>query len=115
MSSRLQSGNEHVCIYLQLPALLQEELKLRPNQLLSVINTAIESAIANDRDKLLSMLEALQKQYDGFKFAVTAPSDGTLTVTSVVIQTGPMRRRLLSFGDVVFVDGTEKTNEVQLK
>jgi hypothetical protein len=96
--------------------LLQEELELTTNELLDIINPAIESAIAEGRDKLLSILEALQLQYNGFKFSFTHPDDGTPTVTSFVIQTGPMRRRLHCFGDVVFVDGTERTNDVrQLK
>ena len=97
--------------------MLQEELELelKPDQLLDIIATGTAQAIAEGRDKLIGMLESLQQEYQGFKFTFTYPNDGSKTVTSLIVQTAAMRRRLHLFGDVIFIDGTEKTNDVQLK
>jgi hypothetical protein len=91
--------------------LLQADLGLQQSQLLEIAKTAIASAIREGRDKLIAMLEAFQRQLPGFGFIVTHP-EGSTKVTSFIVQTAAQRRRLLLYGDVIFVDGSEKTNNV---
>ena len=59
------------------------------------------------------MLQKLYEADSGFDFRLFT-ADKTNEITGLVLQTGQMRRRLMDFGDVIFVDATEQTNTVNL-